>query len=106
MANDDEWAWGADDSVTIHPTPIATMHAHVDEGEINLQVEACEKLKDEPTASGAHDVRVVIRNRLKRLLLAILLCSVAWLAYDVSQVSARGEGRWGGGAPARRRATV
>ena len=83
------------------------MPAHVDEGEIDLQVEACEKpLEDEPAARRARDVRVVIRNRLKMILFAILLCGVAWLAYDVSQVSARGGGRWGGGAPARRRATV
>ena len=83
------------------------MPAHVGEGEIDLQVEACEKpLKDEPAGRRARDVRVAIRNRLKMVLLAILLCGVAWLAYDVSQVSARGEGRWGGGAPARRRATV
>ena len=83
------------------------MPAHVGEGEIDLQVEACKKpLKDEPAARSARDVRVVIRNRLKMILFAILLCGVAWLAYDVSQVSGRGEGRWGGGAPARWRATV
>ena len=66
------------------------MLAHVDEGEIDLQVDACEKpLEDEPAGRRARDVRVAIRNRLKMVLLATLLCGAAWLAYDVSQVSGR-----------------
>ena len=72
------------------------MPAHVDEGEIDLQVDACKKpLENEPAARRARDVRVVIRNRLKMILFAILLCGVAWLAYDVSQVSGQGGGRRG-----------
>ena len=60
----------------------------MDEGEIDLHVEAGEKLlEDEPAARRECDVRVAIRIRLKMVLLAILLSGVAWLAYDVSQVS-------------------
>ena len=77
-----------------------TMPAHVDEGVIGLQVEARKPFKDEPRLA-ARDARVAIRNRLKMVLLAILLSGLARLR----RISGERRGWRPARAPARDRLT-